>query len=274
MSSTSFTRVTALSRWQTEVQDTAGTYATQSLGYTLLNEAMGDWCEMTRLRRINDQIDIVANTSNYSLSSLSVRCIEVIRASCPTSASATDDQILPVISIEEADRDYPNWRSDPASWPHSIIRDVQGPQSIRLYPTPSSNQEATVRNGTILANQTTGALMNLTGLTSAQATAAYGAVMNIQFLVGSLQLYYIGHSTDISADATTVETACGISPDFQDALIWYMTARFYEIDVPIAQRDKAPSYWEKWATEVAKASGLSRVGMQRRPSRLIPWGNV
>jgi hypothetical protein len=248
--------------------------ATRSaIGYALLSEAMQDWCEFFRLRRTNWAMDIVANQSVYSMTSLAPRCIEVLRASCPSNADATDDRPLILRTASQMDQECPNWRSQAASWPTHLIRDIQGPQSLRLWPTPSSSQEATVREGTLLANQSTGVLMNLTWLTSAAATAAYGALMNIQFLVGSLQLYGISGPTEIEDNSTTVETACGVSPDFQDALLWHMTARFCEMDVPIAQRDKAPGYWAKWAAELEKAKRLDTSGMQPRPAATMRGSN-
>lgn len=267
MPSTPYTRLTASTAILTERQDPNANYTSLAVIYDLLNDAMGDWCEMARLRLVNRSIAIVGNQPVYSLTGLAPRCIEIVRASVPTGVNATDDYRMELLSQMQLDDRYPAWRSQAAYWPFALIRDVQGPQSFRLFPTPASSQQATVANGTIIANQKTGIMIDIQGLTNVQATALTGGVVDAQFLVGAVQLYYIAHSTDIADDATTVETACGISPDFQDALIWYVSARLCEIDTPISQAQKAQTYWSKWANELAKATQMEKSAMQVRPPR-------
>jgi hypothetical protein len=269
MPGTTYDRSEARTQILREMLDPTAKYFTTDLVNDRINDAMEQWCQDSRLRVVNGQIDIVANISVYSLTSMAPRVIEILRASCPTGSTATDDYTLRLMTQTDLDQEYPNWRSETASWPFAVIRDLAGPQSLRLYPTPASSQEATVRAGTYFANQTTGAMMNLSGLSSAAATAAAGAAMNIQYLVGSLQLYYVAGSTDISSDATTLETACGISPDFQDAIIFYVCARLCEMDTPISQQQKAQGYWAKYQTILQEAIRRDRSGMQQRPPRTV-----
>lgn len=269
MPGTAYTRSEVRTQILREMQDPTAKYFTTDLVNDRIDDACEQWCQDSRLRIVNGQIDMVANTSVYSLTSMAPRVIEILRASCPTGSTATDDYTLRLMTQTDMDQTYPNWRSEPASWPFAVIRDLSGPQSLRLYPTPASSQEATVRAGTYFANQTTGAVMNLSGLTSAAATAAAGAAMNIQYLVGSLQLYYVAGATDITSDATTLETACGISPDFQEAILYYVCARLCEMDTPISQAQKAQGYWAKYQALLSEAVKREKSGMQLRPPRAV-----
>lgn len=276
MPGTGYTRATLRARWLTMLQDPTGRHFTSSLFESLLNDAMGDWCELTKSRIESTTIDIVANQAVYNLTSVAPRVIEIKRASCPTSAGATDDKRLELKTVEEMDdpdTGCTNWRSDASSWPYILIRNYDGPQKLRLYPTPASSQEAQVRAGTWFASQATGAMMSLEGLTVSEATAITGGLMSVEWLVGTLVLNYVAHSTDITSDATTVESACGISPDRQDALLWYTLARACEYAVPISIREKAATYWEKWQSEVANATQLQQSGFQPRVPRTIPGSN-
>lgn len=266
-----YTRATLRTAFAGELQDLSLRHWTAAWFARTLNDAMGDWCEQTKSRLVNGQIDIVADQAVYSLTGLSPRCIDIKRASCPTSADAADDRRLILISAEELERDGArNWRSDPSTWPTHLIRGTQGAQSLRLYPTPSSSQSATVADTVYYASQATGGLMSLDDLTVDEATAEVGGLMSIDFLCGSLQLYYVAHSTDIDDDVTTVEAACGISPDRQDALLWYIAARACEVAVPIAIREKAAGYWDKWASEIKQQIRLTMVGSQSTPARRSP----
>lgn len=269
MPGTAYTRSECRSQILREMQDETGVYFTPDTVNDRIDDGMERWCQDTRLNVVNGQIDIVADQSVYSLTAMSPRVIEILRASCPSGPSATDDLTLRLMTQTDLDQEYPTWRSQPSSWPFVMIRDLAGPQSLRLYPTPASSQSASVRAGTFFASQATGGLVSIEGMTSAQASAATGGAVSIQYLVGSLQLYYIAGSVDITSNSTTLEEACGISPDFQDAIVWYVCARLCEMDVSIAQQNKVQVYWQKWAAVVADAVKRERSGMQVRPVRTV-----
>jgi hypothetical protein len=273
MPAASYTRSELRTQVLRELQDPSAVYFSTDLLDDLLNDAMQEWCEQTLLNVVNGSIDLVANQAVYSLTGLSPRAIRVKRLSCPYSAGADTDRQLEIIGQDELEQKFPNWRSQPASWPLVAIRDLAGPQSLRLHPAPSSSQAATILAGTFTVSGTTGAIVDITGLTSVQATALYGATVDIQFLSGSLLVYYAAGAVDITSDSTTVETACGISPDFQDALRFFILARCCEIDTPISQQAKAAGYWQKWQTIVDQAKRLETAGMQSRPAASFTGSN-
>lgn len=252
MPNSSYTRSTLASDIQTELNDTAGTYYTSSIVNAEINLAISDFLQMTRLRRSNAVIAVTSGIAEYSLSSLTPRVLEVLRVALPTSAGGTDERILQFATLEGIEATDSNWRLT-TGLPYAYMRWNQGDQQIRLYPIPDSGFSATVQASDVTFSGYLGDIDYFVDLTDAAFTSAYGAIDTLAPEYGSLRVEYVAAGTDLSADGDSVETVGGVPPQFQDALKWYACARLCELSLPIAQRDKSPSYWAKFQQEVDKA---------------------
>jgi hypothetical protein len=267
MPATSYTLATLRTEVLEEVQDSTGEHYTATIVKKRINNRMADFTRRTGCRRHTWEIDLVASQAEYSFASLSPRVVDVYSVACPMSAGSTDQYELRRMELTDLERDYPQWRTEADSWPRVYARFTEGSQGILLHPRPASSQAASVRSGTIAASQTTGILVGISGLTTAQATAAYGILVGVSFLVGNLRIDGAALSTDLDDDADSLETDGGIPIEWQPYIKAGVLADLCgDLSVPIAQVAKADQYEAKYEAGVQMALRRFQSSHQGRPA--------
>lgn len=268
MPAASYTLATLRTELLQEVQDESGTHYTATVIKQRINNRMADFLNRVRCRRYSWTIDLVANQAEYDLSSLSPRCLEPIDVACSQSAGSTDLFSLPRLEVTELDEHYGEWRTEPASWPRVFSRSLQGPHKILLHPRPQSSQQVQVQNGTNVTSSLYGTIVNVSGLTAAQATSLYGVTVAVQFLCGALRIDGIASSTDLTNDSDSLETVGGIPVQWQPAIKAGVLADLYgDLSVPIAQVQKAAQYEAEYEAFVSQALSKTLVSFQGRPAK-------
>lgn len=265
MPATSYTRSTASSAIGTEMQDATGTYYTATIKSGLINQGMAQVAEDTQCRRATTTITVNAGQAEYSLTGVSPRVLDVLRVALPPNEGSTDEQLLQFVTMEDLDAHDSQWRSQTGN-PTAYMRWGQGFNAIRIYPEPDTTYTAITDASAATFSGLYGGVIDLTGLTDSEFDSLYGGVIDAAYKYGSLRVDYVAQSTDLTSDSDSLETVGGIPVQYQDAVIWYACARLCEIDVAIAQQQKAAGYWAKYAAEIGKANDLTANSFQSKPT--------
>jgi hypothetical protein len=129
-----------------------------------------------------------------------------------------------------------------------------------------------VRTGTVLFSDLYGTLIDLSGLGTVEATSLYGAVLDVQYLVGSMRIDGVAYSTDMDEDADTLEAA-GVPIQWQYAIKHGVIADLHSMTtIPIRQPEKIADAEAQYQAAVMKAKSKVLANFQRKPAQQAKGG--
>lgn len=268
------TVATIVTKVQTEVQDTAGDYATTAMIQGFVNDGMAEWCERVRARRAWTTINVTAEDPTVDLSGVTPPVLEVLNVYLPKEENGTDVYELPFVTVDWLSKQHATWLTDDADIPRYYTRESEGFQSLRLYPKPETAYSSfALSGGQVSYDSLFGMEEQSTGLNDSDFDSLYGAGTAASLKFGGCQILYMAGGSSYSATSQTPYDVCGIPVEYHEAIFFYCTYRFLMAETDLKQVERAAIYKGLFDEAIERASGQTKRGFQTNPTRSVAFRN-